>query len=92
MGTAGGRTHGCHQWDRLTPMVKTQVYFESEDLKALHRLARRSKRSVAELIREAVRATWLAPHEDAGLPGPIALWMGEVRVPGSDHDSIYDEP
>ena len=71
----------------LTPMIKTQVYFQERDLKALHRVARKSGKSVAELIREAVRQTWLR----AAPTGPVALWDGQTR-PSSDHDSIYDEP
>jgi len=73
-------------------MIKTQVYFEEDDLKALHRVARRSKRSVAELIREAVKATWLRPASSTRVPGPVALWSEEAAVSGSEHDSIYDEP
>jgi len=73
-------------------MVKTQVYLPEEDLRALHREARRSKRSVAELIREAIRTVWLRPAGRSTLPGPVALWDGEPKRPGRDHDSIYDEP
>jgi hypothetical protein len=71
----------------MTPMIKTQVYFSERDLKALHRAAKKAGKSVAEMIREAVRRTWLqAPPE-----GPVALWHGECR-PSVDHDSVHDEP
>jgi len=71
----------------MTPMRKTQVYLPEEDLRALHRIAKSSKRTVASLVREAVRATWLAPERR----GPVAVWAGPVRGGAMDHDSIYDE-
>jgi hypothetical protein len=69
-------------------MTKTQVYLEKEDLQALHRVAKRTGKSVAALIREAIRRAWLRPEGD----GPVALWHGEPRRSSLDHDSIYDEP
>ncbi|HTQ81148.1 MAG TPA: CopG family transcriptional regulator [Thermoanaerobaculia bacterium] len=69
-------------------MTKTQVYLRDEELEALHEAARRSGKSVAELVREAVRQVWLRPQSQ----GPIALWEGELRRTSGDHDSIYDEP
>lgn len=72
----------------MTPMVKTQVYFREEELNALHAAAERSGRSVAELVREAVRETWLRSESQ----GPVALWNGEPRRASTDHDAIYDEP
>ncbi|MFY9341995.1 MAG: CopG family transcriptional regulator [Planctomycetota bacterium] len=67
-------------------MRKTQIYFPEPDLVALHRAAKKLGKSVAELVREAVRRTWLKPEPT----GPIALWDGKAR-PAIDHDSIYDE-
>jgi len=72
----------------VTPMTKTQVYLRDEELEALHEAARRSGRSVAELVREAVRQVWLRPQNR----GPVALWEGELHRSSVDHDSIYDEP
>ena len=69
-------------------MVKTQVYLRAEELDALHAKARRSGRSVAELVREAIRRTWLRPE---GL-GPVAIWDGTPAHTSADHDRIYDEP
>ena len=69
-------------------MTKTQIYFPDPELEALHRLARRQKKSVAALVREAVRAVWLQPEPS----GPVALWDGKPRRPSADHDSIYDKP
>jgi len=71
----------------MTYMEKMQVYFPKEELAALRKAAVRSKRSVADLIREAVRKHVLRPQAK----GPVALWDGEPRRPSVDHDSIYDE-
>ena len=72
----------------MTPMVKTQVYLGPEELQALHRVAQRSERSVADLIREAIRHVWLRPSRQ----GPVGLWNGEPRRTSVDHDTIYDNP
>ena len=72
----------------MTPRVKTQVYLGREELDALHAVADRSGRSVADLVREAIRRVWLRPS--AG--GPVGLWDGPVAHPSTDHDRIYDEP
>lgn len=69
-------------------MTKTQVYLQGADLDALHAEARRSGKSVAELIRQAIRTVWLRPKAR----GPVGLWDGEVRRTAADHDSIYDQP
>lgn len=71
----------------MTPMTKTQVYLREEELAALHAAARRTGRSMADLVREAVRQVWLRP----GSEGPVALWDGEATRSSVDHDSIYDE-
>lgn len=68
-------------------MTKTQVYLRDEELEALQQAAKRSGRSVAELVREAIRQVWIRPAAN----GPVALWDGEPRRPAVDHDSIYDE-
>ena len=68
-------------------MIKTQIYFPEEDLKALRSTARRSGRSVADLVREAVRRVWLRPSGD----GPVALWDGVPARSSMEHDAVYDE-
>lgn len=73
----------------MTHMVKTQVYLRDEELQALHAVARRSGRSVADLVREAIRQVWLRPSDDHG---PVALWDGTPARTSVDHDHIYDEP
>jgi hypothetical protein len=74
----------------LTPMrmVKTQVYLREEELAALHRVARRQRRPVAELVRDAVRAKWLRTPTT----GPVALWEGPFAGSSADHDAAFDEP
>ena len=72
----------------MTPMVKTQVYLRDEELEALHGVAARSGRSVADLVREAVRRVWLRPATE----GPVALWDGSPARTSVDHDRVYDEP
>jgi Arc/MetJ-type ribon-helix-helix transcriptional regulator len=47
-------------------MKKTQVYLPEEDLAALHATAERTGKSVAELIREAIRQVWLRPADGPG--------------------------
>jgi hypothetical protein len=69
-------------------MVKTQVYLRREELEALHRAARRGKRSVAALVREAVQERWLPPQRR----GPVALFGGPVPWQSVEHDRIYDAP
>ena len=71
----------------MTHMIKAQVYFPEEDLQALREEAKRSKRSVADLVREAVRRVWLQPSLD----GPVALWDGIPTRMSVEHDTIYDE-
>jgi hypothetical protein len=68
-------------------MVKTQVYLAKEDLEALHRVARKKKRRVADLVREAVREVWLGAEPT----GPVALSNGLLRAHSSEHDAAFDE-
>ena len=69
-------------------MIKTQVYLREEELQALREAAARSGRSVADLVREAIRKVILRPQA----VGPVALWDGEAKRTALEHDSIYDEP
>jgi plasmid stability protein len=69
-------------------MEKTQVYLPKEELEALREAAARSGRSVADLIREAIRKVVLKPQ----VSGPVAIWDGEPSRTSLDHDSIYDAP
>jgi hypothetical protein len=72
---------------KLTYMEKTQVYLRKEELEALRAAAARSGKSIAALIREAIRQVVLKPP--AG--GPVAIWDGEPKRPSVEHDSVHDE-
>lgn len=69
-------------------MEKTQVYLPREELQALRKAAARSGRSVAQLVREAIRKSVLQPQAE----GPVALWDGEPRRTSLEHDSVHDQP
>lgn len=69
-------------------MVKTQVYLPAAELKRLHAIARQTKRKVADLVREAIRAAY--PSESP--KGPVALCRGVLRGTSSEHDAAFDEP
>jgi Ribbon-helix-helix protein, copG family len=73
---------------KLTYMEKTQVYLRKEELDALRQAAARSGRSIAELVRDAIRKVVLKPRA-AGL---VAIWDGEPRRSSMEHDSVHDEP
>ena len=74
--------------DRLKYMEKMQVYLPREELDALRKTAARSGRSVAELVRDAIRKMVLKPQT----AGPVAIWDGEPKRTSIDHDSVHDEP
>lgn len=73
---------------KVTYMEKTQVYLRKEELDALREAAARSGRSVAELVRDAIRRVVLKPQT----AGPVAIWDGEPRRTSIEHDSVHDEP
>lgn len=78
---------GVIQINRMTPMkIKTQVYFDEADLKALRRVAKARGRPVAELIREAVK-TVLLPGPARG---PVDLFNGPLNGTSVEHDSAFD--
>jgi hypothetical protein len=68
-------------------MEKTQIYLRKEELDALRQAAARQGRSVAELVRDAIRKVVLKPSA----AGPVALWDGEPKRSSVQHDTIYDE-
>jgi Arc/MetJ-type ribon-helix-helix transcriptional regulator len=68
-------------------MEKTQVYLPKEELDALRDAAKRSGRSVSELVREAIRKVLLKPN----LAGPIAIWDGAPKRASLEHDRVHDE-
>jgi hypothetical protein len=73
---------------KVTHMIKTQVYLRKEELDALRVAAARSGRSIAELIRDAIRKIVLRPEA----AGPVGIWDGEPKRTSVEHDSVHDEP
>ena len=73
---------------KLTYMEKTQIYLRKEELKALREAAARSGRSVADVIRQAIRKVVLKPQ----VSGPVAIWDGQPKRTSVEHDSVHDEP
>ena len=72
----------------VTFMIKTQVYLREEELDALRKAAARSGRSVADLVRDAIRKVVLKPQA----AGPVAIWDGEPKCASVAHDGVHDEP
>ena len=66
---------------------KTQVYLRKEELSALRKAAARSGRSVAALVRDAIRKVVLLPPPE----GPVAIWDGQPKRTSIEHDSVHDE-
>jgi hypothetical protein len=68
-------------------MKKTQVYLRKDELEALRAAAARSGRSVADVIREAIRKVVLKPTTERA----VAIWHGEPQRTSIEHDSVYDD-
>ena len=68
-------------------MEKMQVYLRKEELEALRKTAARSGRSVAELVRDAIRKVVLKPPG----AGPVAIWDGKPKRTSIEHDTVHDE-
>lgn len=69
-------------------MKRMQVCLCKEEYDALRKAAQRSGRSVAELVRDAIRKVVLRPLA----AGPVAIWDGEPKRASIEHDRIHDEP
>ena len=69
-------------------MGRIQVSLPDEDLNVLRQTAPRSGRSVADLVREAIRRVWLWPTAS----GSVALWDGIPGHASINHNVIYEEP
>ncbi|HZP74811.1 MAG TPA: CopG family transcriptional regulator [Pseudolabrys sp.] len=69
-------------------MEKTQVYLPKEELLELRKAAARSGRSVAELVRDAIRKVVLK----SPTRGPVAIWDGRPKRSSVEHDSVHDDP
>lgn len=73
----------------MTSMVRTQIYLPEEELRSIHKIAKRNKTTVARLVRQAIRQVWLDTHDTSGLVGIVKQKLSRSSV---DHDSIYDQP
>jgi hypothetical protein len=71
----------------VTHLEKTQIYLRKEELDALRSAAARSGRSVADLVRDAIRKVVLKPPAT----GPVAIWDGQPKRSSTEHDSVHDE-
>jgi hypothetical protein len=69
-------------------MEKTQIYLRREELEALRKVAARSGRSVAAVVRDAICTAVLKPSAT----GPVAIWDGEPKRTSLEHDSVHDAP
>ena len=69
-------------------MEKIEVYLQKEELDALRQAALRSGRSVAYLVRAAIRKAVL----ETSPTGPVAIWDGEPRRTSIEHNTVHDEP
>jgi Ribbon-helix-helix protein, copG family len=67
-------------------MVRTQLYLPKEELKALHAVAKRTGKSVAQVVREAVRKVWLLEPPDS----IVGLADATTTLTSDEHDRIYD--
>jgi len=74
---------------KVTCVGKIQIYLPSEELAALRKRAKRSGRSVAALVREAIRQVVLQQQRH---DGPVALWDGQPKRASIDHDSVHGQP
>ena len=83
-----GKLTYVNKTSKVTYMEKTQVYLRKEELDALRKAAARSGRSVAALVRDAIRKVILKPQAT----GPVAIWDGRPKRTSIEHDSVHDDP
>ena len=78
----------CQKRSQTDIHGKNSSLHPREELDALRKAAARSGRSVAELIREAIRKVVLRPQP----AGPVGIWDGEPMRSSIEHDSVHEEP
>ncbi len=74
MGTVRGNRLACKSRPNVTHMEKIQVHLPREELAALRAAAARSRRSVAELVRDAIHKVGLKPT-------PLKVMLVSDRLP-----------
>ena len=67
---------------------RTQLLMDPEEFRKLQRVARQKKKSVAELIRSAVRDTYLTVGPDRG---PIVEAILRMGLPAMDWKQVRKE-
>ena len=66
-------------------MKRTQLYLEEETWKRLHALARASRTSVSELVRQAVHEKYLdKERRRQALLGIVGLWADRTDLPDTE--------
>jgi predicted transcriptional regulator len=67
-------------------MRRTQLYLEDELWKALHVLARQSKSTVSEMVRQALREKYLgnAAQRKEALLAVVGLWKDRTDLPNTE--------
>jgi hypothetical protein len=72
-------------------MRRLQIYVDEDTDELLTREARRSRRSKAALIRDAVRNTYGGGERAVGDVDPIDAWVGSLDAEPGDIDAVvYD--
>jgi hypothetical protein len=69
-------------------MKKIQVYICKGEVRALRNTAARAVRSVAAVVRAAIRK----PVAKAQPLGFVDIWDGALKRTSIEHDTVYDEP
>ena len=68
-------------------MRRIQIYLRKDEMDALREAAVRSGKSVAEVVREAIRT--VVPKRQG--KGPVAIWDVVAKRTSIEHDSVHDE-
>ncbi len=67
-------------------MRRVQIFLRKGEMDALREAAVRSGKSVAELVREAIRMVVLKRQGR----GPVAIWDGVAKRTSIEHDNVHD--
>lgn len=75
-------------YNTYTMMRRTQIYLDDRQRRKLDRVAKRTRRTVSDLIREAIDARYAAtPREDfleALRTGAFGVWKGRTDLGTTD--------
>jgi len=83
-----GRTAKCVMYNVYIVMRRTQIYLDDRQRRKLDRVAKRTQRTVSDLIREAIDARYAAtPREDfleALRAGAFGVWKERTDLGQTD--------